>query len=236
MIVTLLIIFIAIAVVFFVLWLTERMDTASREQEFREIKDMRETMGNLFYRLSVIDGKIPAKSELEKKFPDPEAKGRPLTAESVQTALRYHHLTVEEKDPEEPNIVRFIYDQVHYRINTANLPYMSMEAGFRCDSDKEDTELMIQIAQDLTYNMYIAKVFVSPKGDYYVFQVDLLAETYLPFRDSVRTYLDVLIDAQHRFIDQYNRKRAEQKQATQEALQTTLLASQTDAAGNKIVS
>jgi hypothetical protein len=227
--------FVALAVIFFVLWMSSHNDIASREREYQEIKDMRETMGRLFYRLSVIDGKLPAPDENAKQYPSPEPKSHPLTTESVRTALRYNRFTLDPANPEEPDIVYFNHDDVHYRLNTRSLPYLSIEVGFRYDTGEENIALMKQIAQEITYQMFIAKVFVSEEG-YYVFQADMMADDYLKFRNNLRCYIDVLTDAQRRFAEMYNTKIQEQNDAKEKALQTTLLAAQTDAAGNKLLS
>ena len=94
---------------------------------------------------------------------------------------------------------------------------------------------MRKAAEDITYNMFIAKVIVSSKG-FYVFQADYLTDSYLQFRDNLRNYIDILLEAQRRFSELYSKKWEEQKEISKDALQTALLATQTDAAGNKILS
>ncbi|MBQ1875601.1 MAG: hypothetical protein II145_02685, partial [Selenomonas sp.] len=87
-----------------------------------------------------------------------------------------------------------------------------------------------------TYNMFIIKVMVSPEENYYLYQVDFIADSYHSFRESLLKYLDVLLSAKREFRKKYDQTLEDQKQASKDALQTALLAAQTDAAGNKILS
>lgn len=222
----LLLVFFSLAFIFSALWMKEKYGE----------EDTRTTVKNVYKQLSSIEEKVSAMSlDSSSKQDDQETDGT-ITKELVREALLYHRFTLDESDPEEPDIVNFSYDEIHYRLNTRNLPYYSIEAGFRFELEKEEgIDLMKQIAQVITNSMYIAKVFVTEKG-YYVFQVDALSDNYLSFRNNLRRYLDILIDAQHRFSEMYHEEMEGQKKASKEALQTTLLAAQTDAAGNKILS
>lgn len=222
----LLLVFFSLVFIFSALWMKEKYGE----------EDTRTTVKNVYKQLSSIEEKVSAMSlDSLSKQDDQETDG-PVTKELVRKALLYHRFTLDESDPEELDIVNFSYDEIHYRLNTRNLPYFSIEAGFRFEPEKEEgIDLMKQIAQIITNNMYIAKVFVSEKG-YYVFQVDALSDNYLSFRNNLRRYLDILIDAQHRFGEMYHEEMEGQKKASKEALQTTLLAAQTDAAGNKLLS
>ena len=212
----------ALTLVFSALWLKEKYGK----------EDYHATVGRIDRMLSSIDGKV---SQLSSGAADGQ-DNRPVTKESIVEALRFHHLTLEDPDPEDPNIIHFAYHDVHYRINASKLPYLSMGVGFAFDPAEDDVDLITQVAREITDSTYIVKVMVSPEEKFYAYQVDCIADTYLPFRDNLRNYLDLLLDARRQFRDLYGRKRDERKQAAQDALQTTLLAAQTDAAGNKILS
>ena len=219
----------ALTLVFSALWLKEKYGK----------EDYHATVGRIDRMLSSIDGKVSQLSDgaaAEQSEQDGQALNGPVTRESVVAALRYHHFTVEDPDPDDPEYVLFTYQDVFYRIKTDKLPYLSIEAGFRIDPDKENINIVLQVAREITYNMYIIKMMVSPEDGIYVYQVDFIADTYLPFRDSLRKYLGVLLNARREFRKKYDQKLEEQKKASNEALQTTLLAAQTDAAGNKILS
>ncbi|MBR3450802.1 MAG: hypothetical protein IKH24_08190 [Bacteroidales bacterium] len=211
-----------LTLVFSALWMKEKYGS----------EDLRTTVGRIDRMLSSIDGKVAQMSVGEA---DRQGDG-PVTKESVLAALRYHHLTIEEPDTEEPDIIYFEYQGVHYRINASKLPFLSMGVGFSIDPEEDDVDLIMQVAQEITYSTYLVKVMVAQEDKFYAYQVDMIADTYLPLRDNLRNYLDLLLDARRQFKDLYGRKREERKQASNEALQTTLLASQLDAAGNKILS
>lgn len=183
-------------------------------------------------KISQLSGGV-AVAQLEQD--DQELSG-PVTRESVVAALEYHHFTVEDPDSDDPEYVLFTDQDVWYRIKTNKLPYLSIEAGFRFDPDKENVNFILQVARELTYNMYIIKVIVSPEDGIYVYQVDLIADTYLPFRDCLRKYLSVLLYARREFRKLYDQKLEDLKKTSNDVLQNTLLAAQTDAAGNKILS
>jgi hypothetical protein len=191
----LLLVFFSLAFIFSALWMKEKYGE----------EDTRTTVKNVYKQLSSIEEKVSAMSlDSSSKQDDQETDGT-ITKELVREALLYHRFTLDESDPEEPDIVNFSYDEIHYRLNMRDLPYFSIEPGFRFEHEKEGI-------------------------------VDALSDNYLSFRNDLRRYLDILINAQHRFREMYHEKIEGQKKVSKEALQTTLLAAQTDAAGNKILS
>lgn len=211
-----------LTIVFSALWLKEKYGS----------EDLRTRVGRIERMLSSIDGRV---SRLSGDSSAEQGDG-PVTREAVEDALRYHHLTVEAFDPDEPAMARFSYRDIRYRINTERLPYLFMEVGFSIDPEEDDIDFLMQVAQDITYGMYIVKVMVSPKEKYFVYQVDFIADTYRSLRDNLRNYLDLLLDARRQFGEKYRRRLDEQKQAASDALQNTLLAAQTDAAGHVLPS
>ena len=217
-----------LTLVFLALWIKEKYGE----------EDYHTTVGRIDRMLSSIDDKVTqlsGRADAGQPEQGGQDLGGPVTKEFALEALRYHHLTIEDADPEEPDIIHFSCNQINYRLNTSHLPYVSLEAGFRFVLREEDLDLMRKAAEDITYNMFIAKVIVSPKG-FYVFQTDYLTDSCLQFRDNLRNYIDILLEAQRRFSELYSKKWEEQKEISKDALQTALLATQTDAAGNKILS
>lgn len=217
-----------LTLVFLALWI--------KEKDGKE--DYHTTVGRIDRMLSSIDDKVTQLSgSADAGHPEQGGQGLcgPVTKEFALEALRYHHLTIGDADPDEPDIIHFSYNQINYRLNTSHLPFVSIDAGFGFDLPEEDLDLMRKAAEDITYNMFIAKVIVSSKG-FYVFQADYLTDSCLQFRDNLRNYIDILREAQRRFCELYSKKREEQKEISKDALQTALLAAQTDAAGNKILS
>ena len=218
-----------LTLVFLALWIKEKYGE----------EDYHTTVGRIDRMLSSIDDKVTQLSgSADAGQPEQDGQGLdgPVTRESVVTALKYHHFTVEESDPDEPAMARFSYRDVRYRINTERSPFFSMEVGFNIDPEKDDIDFLMKVAQEITFGMYIVKVMVSPENGWYLFQVDFIADNYRSLRENLRNYLDLLLDARRQFGEKYHRKLDEQKQAANDALQTTLLAAQTDAAGNKILS
>lgn len=224
----LIIVFFVLTLLFSALWLKEKYGE----------EDYHTTVGRIDRILSSIDDKVTklsGRADEGRPAQDDRELCSPVTKEFALEALRYHHLTIEDPNPDEPDIVHFSCNQINYRLNMAHLPYVSIEAGFRFNLPEEDINLMRTAAGEITYNMYIAKVSVSSKG-YYVFQADFLTDSCRQFRDNLRNYIDIILETQHRFEELYRKKREEQKDISNEALQNTLLAAQTDAAGNKILS
>lgn len=218
-----------LTLVFLALWIKEK---GGKE-------DYHTTVGRIDRMLSSIDDKVTKLSgsaDAGQPGQDGQELDSPVTRESVVTALKYHHFTVEDFNPDEPAIVRFSYRNVHYRINTERLPYLFMEVGFSIDPEEDDIDFLMQVAQDITYGMYIVKVMVSPKEKYFVYQVDFIADTYRSLRNNLRNYLDLLLDARRQFGEKYRRRLDEQKQVANDALQTALLAAQTDADGHVLPS
>ena len=219
-----------LTLVFLALWI--------KEKDGKE--DYHTTVGRIDRMLSSIDDKVTRLSG-SADAGEPELKDEGLngtfTRESIVAALQYHHFTVEEHPvPDDPENVHFYFQDEWYRIKADKLPYLSIETGYCIDPEGDNVNVIKQVASEITYNMFIIKVMVSPEENYYLYQVDFIADSYLSFRDSLLKYLDVLLSAKREFRKKYDQTLEDQKQASKDALQTALLAAQTDAAGNKILS
>lgn len=218
-----------LTLVFLALWIKERDGK----------EDYHTTVGRIDRMLSSIDDKVTKLSgSADAGHPEQGGQGLdgPFTRESIVAALRYHHFNVEDPDSDDPENVHFCYQDEWYRIKADKLPFLSIESGFRFDPEDENVNFIMQVSREITYSMYIIKVLVSPENRIYVYQVDFIADSYLSFRDSLLKYLEVLLNARREFRKKYDQKLEEQKQASNEILQNTLLAAQTDADGHVLPS
>lgn len=219
-----------LTLVFLALWI--------KEKDGKE--DYHTTVGRIGRMLSSIDDKVTKLSGSadagESELKD-EGSNETFSRESIVAALQYHHFTVEDHPvPDDPENVHFNFQDEWYRIKADKLPYLSIETGYCIDPEGDNVNVIKQVASEITYNMFIIKVMVSPEEKYYLYQVDFIADSYLSFRESLLKYLDVLLSAKREFRKKYDQTLEDQKQASKDALQTALLAAQTDAAGNKILS
>ena len=90
--------------------------------------------------------------------------------------------------------------------------------------EEEDVELMEQAARIVTLGMYIAKVDVNPEKKYCICQADMIADTYLYLTNNFKRYINLLIDASHRFNEEYDKLRKERIKAAEDALKNTMMA------------
>ena len=146
---------------------------------------------------------------VQENAPAPESSEtdqaeKPVTVDSIRTALRFNGISPEIPDTHEPSIVHFRVSDTKFRINAEHLPFMSIEVGYGLRNEpKEDTELMYQAATDVTSRMYIGKAYLMGDAEAIIFSVELLCDSYMHLRNNLRQYLDILSDINKRFYEAY---------------------------------
>lgn len=155
-----------------------------------------------------------SKSQPVDETDEKEAAKKPLTAESVRTALHDNGFSPEIVDTNlnDWQAVRFKVEKTFFRIDTSRLPFLSLETGFRMDKD-EDVDLMERAAREVTIGIFAGKARVLRGEDEsaVVFQADFIAGGYLNFRDNFKEYLGIVIETNRRFFDTYNDLKEDKK-------------------------
>lgn len=148
---------------------------------------------------------------------DTEARQKPLSVDSIRTALRFNGISPEIPDTHEPDIVHFKIGDTKYRINAEHLPFMSIEVGYGLKNEpKEDTPLMNQAAADVTSRMFIGKAYIMGDAEAIIFSVELLCDSYMHLRNNLKQYLDLLSDISTRFYEAHEalkERRQEEREA-----------------------
>ena len=148
---------------------------------------------------------------------DAEAKQKPVSIDSVRTALRFNGISPEIPDTHEPDIVHFKIGDTKFRINAEHLPFMSIEVGYGLRNEpKEETALMYQAATDVTSQMFIGKAYIMGEAEAIIFSVELLCDSYMHLRNSLKLYLDILSDINKRFYEAFEalkERRKEEREA-----------------------
>ena len=177
----------------------------------QKVDSLQKMMDDSLVRLMFLEDKAKAVSD---KKEDKEVVKKPLNAESVRIALRYNGFSTEIVDThlEDWQTVRFKVEETFFRIDTARLPFMTLEVGFRMGKD-EDVDLMERAARDVTAGIFVGKANVlrGEEESAIVFQADFIADTYLYFRDNFKEYLNIVIETHKRFFDTYNNLKEEKK-------------------------
>ena len=186
----------------------------------KEVRGINDTLNHLV-------SKKPALQE-------PTDKKEELTIESVRTALRYNGYSPDDPASDDPDRIWFKIDNTNYSVDASKLPYISLELGFNHEENEEDLELMNQAALETSMRMYMVKICVTPK--YYVCRIDILADSYLYLRDTLRRQVNILMEGIHHFMDRYKELRDAKQQSSQEAINAALIAAQNELAGKKITS
>lgn len=122
-----------------------------------------------------------------------------------------------------------------YFIRTERLPYLTVEKGYSVTPEDFDMELMRQAAAIATRDIFIGKVLMSEDGNILLFQADAFEPSYGHFRDSIQSYLDIIIDSQERLRNVYEDLR-KKKEEQEDPAAPGLLPDTVRAEGNKIMS
>ena len=183
------------------------------EKRDGKIDSMQKTLDTSLVRLARLEDKIQNTPEEQRsvKKDDAEAAAKPVTVESVKTALRSNGLTPEAPDADEPNIVSFKLNDTLFRLDASRLPFLTMELGYRTDPAEEDVELMKQAAAEVTTGIFIGKVSIYGEGQAVVFCAEWLCDSYTQLRDRLTKYLDIVCEAHKRFTEAYDRLKEEKR-------------------------
>ena len=160
---------------------------------------------------------IEAMPKLPSADEDAGASQKPVSADSVRTALRFNGISPEIPDTHEPDIIHFKIGDIKYRINAEHLPFMSIEIGYGLRNEpKEETALMYQAAADVTSQMFIGKAYIMGDAEAIIFSVELLCDSYMHLRNNLKLYLDILSDINKRFYEAFEalkERRKEEREA-----------------------
>ena len=141
---------------------------------------------------------------------------KPLTVESIRTALRFNGFSPEIPDTHEPGIIYIKNDNISCRVVATHLPFISLEAGFKLDEPQEDQALLHRAAGEVTQNLIIGKAYVVGEGNGVVFSAEFIGDSYVYFRDNLKQLLTVLQEANKRFfqtLDSLKKRREEEREA-----------------------
>ena len=212
-----------LAMLFMVLWMDVRAKSYAakgRSEIVGKIEAIQKTMdGTLvrIMRLEESEKKHPA--EADKEEGEKEVVKKPVTIESVRTALRYNGYSPEIIDThlDDWQIVKFKINDTLLRIDTSRLPFLTLELGYRLNPDEEDVELMRRAAAEVSAGIFIAKVNIHGDGQAVVFNVEFICDNYLHLRDNFKQYLEIIIEAHKRFFETYDKMKEEKKKVLEAA-------------------
>ena len=225
--------FAALAIIFLVLWLISYSRDESYGQLTKEVRGINDTLNRLVYKMPAPQEATDKKEEIVA-VPDSETT-KPVTIESVRTALRYNGISPEILDTHDPSSVRFTFNELKYRLNLERLPFASIQLIFGIDKE-DDADLMKEVAQQVSLRSYGASVFVIPEDSCYFICMDFYADTYLDLRNNIRFFLGAVENTCRYFHERYGKFKEQKKKSSQEAINTALIAAQTDLTGKKIPS
>lgn len=225
--------FAALAIIFLVLWLISYSRDESYGQLTKEVRGINDTLNRLVY-------KMPTPQEATEKqgvaVAVPEAETtKPVTIESVRSALRYNGISPEILDTHESDVIKFTFNDRKYRLNLGRLPYVNIMLVFGIDKE-DDADLMKEAAQYVSLRSYGASVFVIPEDGCFLISTDVYADTYLYLRNNIRFFLEVVENTGGYFYSRYEELKEQKKRSSQEAINSALLAAQNDLTGKKIPS
>lgn len=161
----------------------------------------------------ITDKAVGAQKEQASK--DTEAKQKPVTVDSIRTALRFNGFSPEVPDASNWGTIFFKDGETTLRINAENLPFIGIEVGFALEKPKDET-LLRQAATDVTSRMYIGKAYITENAEAVIFSAEMFLDSYVHLRDNLKQYIGILHSANDRFFETYNAltvKKKEEREA-----------------------
>ena len=213
----------ALAMLFMVLWMDARAKiyaVKGREEIVGKIESVQKTMDGTLVRVMRLEETAKKHhSEADKEEGEKDIAKKPVTIESVRTALRYNGYSPEIVDThlDDWQIVKFKINDTNFRIDTSRLPFLTLELGYRLNPDEEEIELMRRAAAEITAGIFIAKVNIHGDGTAVVFNVEFICDNYLHLRDNFKQYLEIIIEAHKRFFETYEKMKDEKKKVLEAA-------------------
>ena len=136
---------------------------------------------------------------------------KPLSIDSIRTALRYNGLSPETIEGQHPRAVYFRYNDVLYEINTGNLHLIAIAAIYNVGDAKVNSDLLSSAAEVLTSEMFVCKVYMSEEGKSITYSVEFICDSYLYLRNNIKEYIGLLEEAQRRLYDRYEDMKCRQE-------------------------
>ena len=136
---------------------------------------------------------------------------KPLTVESIRTALRFNGYSPEIPDTREQGEVLFKQDETLMRVQFVHPPFVAISAGFAVDEAGTPLSLLQKAAEDVTAHLFIGKAYLVDEGKGVVFSAEFFCDTYAEFRDRLKDYIRVVMDSGRHFYEAVDRLKGEAK-------------------------
>lgn len=133
---------------------------------------------------------------------------RLLDKETIIEAIRSNGYTSNIYD----DSIEFSYRGNNYIIPVDRLPIIAMVKIFVFDPNVDDIDLMHKAAHQVSDEMVIAKVLFSDNKNKVYFQISAIENKYGHFRDCLPKYVEIIDEAQSRFVRIYNDLGAKSKE------------------------
>lgn len=139
-----------------------------------------------------------------------ESAAKPLSVQSIRTALRFNGYSPEIVDTHEPDIINFKQDNTRIRIDAAHLPYLSISAGFTLNEPKENLTLLQNAADEVVSRMFVGKAYLVDDGAAVIFSAEFIAD-YVYLRNNLKEYVRIMMETGRHFYETYNQLKGQQK-------------------------
>ena len=143
---------------------------------------------------------------------DPQARQKPITVDSIRTALRFNGLSPDIPTADDPNVVYFKYEDCLTRIVVDHLPYISIEMGFSLKESKKNMELLREAATEVTASMFVGKAYIVGDNEGLVFSAECICPSYVYLRDHLKDFLHIISDASTRVSETYDKMENQEKE------------------------
>lgn len=140
-----------------------------------------------------------------------------VTLAHILSALRYNGFAPELEDlyHDGTRTIKFKQNIMLFRIDTTQLPYLSLGTACQIDPTKEDMDLLCQAAREVTENTFMSKVFVWEKEQLIGFQVEMFCDSYMYFRDNLKLFMDNITRTCGRYFETYDKLKEEKLKTLQ---------------------
>jgi hypothetical protein len=133
-------------------------------------------------------------------------QNKPATIESLLDVLRYNGYSPELEDTYHNGdmTIKFKQGPMLFKIDPTNLPYLTISTACRMNHDTDDINIMYQAANEVNSSVKVGKVIIIEYYPLVLFNVEMLCNTDMYFRNKFKTFMDIIFNTVDHFLSYYD--------------------------------
>ena len=133
-------------------------------------------------------------------------QNKPATLESILDVLRNNGYSPELEDPyhDGTRTIKLKLGPMIFQIDPTDLPYLKISTACQMNHDTDDIVLMYQAANEVNSSVMIGKVIIIEYSPMVLFNVEMICDSDLYFRNYFKTFMDITFNTVNHFLRYYD--------------------------------